>query len=560
LAIFVTGAAERGIRAGPDWWLRAGQTLGAVLIVWLWILPMANSFWLDETLVAVLIKGTLAQTLSNTLLWPQSVLFSGIEWIVSHVSRSSNEIVLRLPSLFAAMATLYVWYRVGCEFFDRNCGMIFATLYGILPQVARQVPNARPYSLSLLAETAALLFLLRWLKSHEASNALLWSVCSAMAAHFQIMFALAFGIELLFVFALNLYKRSLNAHALFASATVAVALITALFPQALMVFRERRLLEMPLPAPGIGELFRAAVPVVFIPIVFVFAADVLDGLIEGASHFATDHRNVERFGQSESDLHSSSGNQAVQDQTRSHVTVVIRRVVSALEGGSNGKWSWDEAFLLGLALMLIPIFGSFALSHLGAASVFVPRYLLPAAPGLILVWGLILWSVRPKWLRGLSLVSSVLLAAAIAARGGPIPHYQPDDWKAAANAVKGAGSLIVYSGLVETRRLEWLDAPQRWPFLIAPALAYRSDLSPKTSFVLPFNFGVEEKADVKRRLGTLLPEQKSVAIIAREMFAGQDWVFWVSEQMRREGFRRISNSQYGIVDVVIFRSDGKGSR
>ncbi len=546
LAISVTGTP------GTDWWLRVCQVLAAVLIVWVWVLPMANSFWLDETLVAVLIKGTFAQTLSNTALWPQSFLFSGIEWMVSHIGGISSEILLRLPSLFAALATLYVWYRVGLECFDHDCGVIFATLYALLPQVARQVPSARPYPLGLLAETAALLFLLQWLKSHRASNAFLWSVCSAVAIHFQVIFALAFGIELLVVFALSLYKRSLNIWVVLGSATVTVALITALVPQALMVFRERKLLAMPLPAPGWGDLFRTAVPVVFIPIVFVFAADIFDGLIEGASHFAINHQHVERIGQNEPDLLSSGGDRAVQDQARSHVTVVILRVVSALEGGSNRKWSWDEAFLLGLALMLIPIFGFFAISHLGTESVFVPRYLLPAAPGLIIVWGLILWSVRPRWLRGLSLLSSVLLAALIAARGGPIPHYQPDDWKAAASAVKTAGSLIVYPGLVETRRLDWLDAPQRWPFLIAPALAYRPDLSPKTGFVLPFNFGAEEKADVKRRLGTLLQGQKSVAIMARDMFSGEEWVSWISEQARADGFRKIVVSRFGIVDVVIF--------
>ncbi|MFZ0591059.1 MAG: glycosyltransferase family 39 protein [Bryobacteraceae bacterium] len=537
---------------GTDWRLRVCQALAAVLIVWVWVLPMANSFWLDETLVAVLIKGTLAQALSNTALWPQSFLFSGIEWIVLHIGGSSSEIVLRLPSLFAALATLYVWYRVGLECFDRDCGVIFATLYALLPQVARQVPSARPYPLGLLAETAALLFLLRWLKSHEASNAFLWSVCSAIAVHFQITFGLAFGIELLFVFALSLYKRSLNVWAVLGWATVTVALVTALVPQTLMIFRERRLLEMPLAAPGIGELLRAAVPVVFIPIVFVLATDFFDGLIEGASHFAMNHQHVERIGQSEPDLLSSPGDQAVQDQARGHVTVVIIRALSVLEGASNRKWNWDEAFLLGLALMLIPIFGFFALSHLGTASVFVPRYLLPAAPGLIIVWGLILWSVRPRWLRGLSLLASVLLAALIAARSGVIPHYQQDDWKAAAGAVKTAGSLIVYPGLVETRRLDWLDAPQRWPFLIAPALAYRPDLSPKTGLVLPFNFGAEEKADVKRRLGPRLEGQKSVAIIARDMYSGQDWVSWISEQARADGFRRISVSRFGIVDVVIF--------
>lgn len=503
MAIFVTDAGRQSWicrqaqpGAGADWWMRVCQAAAAVLIVWVWMLPMANSFWLDETLVAVLIKGRLAQTLSNTALWPQSVLFSGVEWTVSHISGSSSEIVLRLPSLLAALATLYVWYRVGLECFDRECGLIFATLYALLPQVARQVPSARPYSLGLLAETAALLFLLRWIKSHKALNAYIWAACSAIAVHLQIMFAVPFGIELVFLLVFGLRKRSLNSWVLFGPATTAVALMAPAIPQALMEFRERSLLEIPLMPPGISDLLRAAVPVVFVPI-------------------------------------------------------AILAVVLALKGISNRKWVWNEALLLGLGLMLIP-FGLFALAQVGAVSVFVPRYLLPATPGLIIVCGLILWSVKARWVRGLPLAASVLLAAVIAARSGPIPHYQQEDWRAAASAVKAAEPLIVYSGLVETRRLDWLDAPQRWPFLIAPALAYRPDLSPKTGIVLPFNFGAEEKADVKRRLGTRLQGQKSVAIIAREMFSGQEWVSWISEQARTQGFRRVFASQFGIVEAVVF--------
>jgi hypothetical protein len=489
-------SCETQLWTGVDWRLRVCLAAAALLIVWLWVLPMVNSFWLDETLVAVLIKGTLAQALRNTAQWPHSILFSAVEWTVSHISRSSSEIALRLPSLCAALATLYVWYRVGLEYFDSECGLIFAALYAILPQVSRQVPSARPYALGLLAETAALLFLLRWLKARQTSSAYLWSICSAIAVHLHIVFALSFGIELLFLLALCLYKRRLNSWVLFGSATVSVALMAFVVPQAMMEFRERYLLEIPLQAPGWGDLLKAAVPIAFIPIAVV------------------------------------------------GVVFLVARV-------SHERGNWNEAFLVGLVLMVIP-FGLFALAYLGAASVFVPRYLLPAIPGVIMVWGVIVWSLKPRWVRGLSLACSVLLAAGIAARGGPIPQHQDEDWRAAVSAVKNTGQLIVYPGLVETRRLEWLDAAERWPFLIAPALTYRPDLSPKNSLILPFAFGPEEKADVKRRLGTRLEGQESVAIIARGMFAAEDWISWFSAQARAQGFQRIYASRFGIVDVVVF--------
>src|SRR5579863_6894943 len=138
--------------------------LGIIAVVRLWVLPLHNSFWLDESLIAWIVRNGFAQITPAASADLQSIGFCWLEWAFSGLFGPS-EIALRLPSLLAAIGSLYIYYRLGTEFIDRETGIIFAAFFLSLPQVALETPNARPYSVGLLAEASALLWLQRWLRT-----------------------------------------------------------------------------------------------------------------------------------------------------------------------------------------------------------------------------------------------------------------------------------------------------------------------------------------------------------------------------------------------------------
>src|SRR2546423_112841 len=139
-------SAELGIKW--DGSIRLLFIIGAVVVCRLWILPLGNSFWLDESVVASLIHNGFQFTVHQAFIDSQPVVFTVIEWLVRHVGDS--EVVLRLPSLLASAGSLMVLYRIASEAIDREAGLLAAGVHLSLVAVAVQAANARPYAIALL--------------------------------------------------------------------------------------------------------------------------------------------------------------------------------------------------------------------------------------------------------------------------------------------------------------------------------------------------------------------------------------------------------------------------
>src|SRR5205807_136298 len=99
-----------------------------------------------------------------------------------------NEVALRLPSVAAALGSLYLYYRIGVEIADRELGLLLAALYLATPAVTFEVADARPYSIALFLEAAALLSLLRWLRSGRLRHGVFWCLCGSVAIYFHNLF------------------------------------------------------------------------------------------------------------------------------------------------------------------------------------------------------------------------------------------------------------------------------------------------------------------------------------------------------------------------------------
>src|SRR5262249_38235635 len=79
----------------------------------LWISPIGTSLWLDETVTYWSAYKGVAAALTRSQFWPgQNFAYTLISALAMRIAGRS-EIVLRLPSLFAALVTTWLLYRIG---------------------------------------------------------------------------------------------------------------------------------------------------------------------------------------------------------------------------------------------------------------------------------------------------------------------------------------------------------------------------------------------------------------------------------------------------------------
>src|SRR5579871_1118115 len=96
----------------PDPGLIAFYSVLLAYVLWFWIIPLRNSFWLDEALLVSAIRGkTLIENITaNYLTATQPMAYGALEWLLSRIG--SGEILLRVPSVIASLATLWLCFRI----------------------------------------------------------------------------------------------------------------------------------------------------------------------------------------------------------------------------------------------------------------------------------------------------------------------------------------------------------------------------------------------------------------------------------------------------------------
>jgi hypothetical protein len=92
-----------------------------------------------------------------------------------------------------------------------------------------------------------------------------------------------------------------------------------------------------------------------------------------------------------------------------------------------------------------------------------------------------------------------------------------------------------------------------WGFLIAPVRAYRPDLQPADSFVIPFHFDQAGQDYMDRLIGSRIPAWNTITVVTRQTFVGPRWPPWISERLRAAGYRQVRDSAYGLVQVDVFQ-------
>ncbi len=341
-----------------------------------------------------------------------STVYASVLWAFQ-ATLGRSEWVLRLPSLLAMCASTFLLYRLAVRLVDREFALSAAAVYMLLHSVAFAACDARPYAFTILAVIASTLLLVRW------------------TGEGRMMDAIGYGLTAGLV---------LELHILFFVTLIAQAAYFALRVKA--GFR-----------PGIAQAI--AVCVCFGAVAALAIRDVMVVIQPGVPHSFTAAPNIK-------DL------LAVVLPYDLLLAVIVAVLVFGIRPISFRLANIDSpsTFLIA-AMALFPAIFLYAASTRSAYSVFVPRYLLSAAPGLALAFASVLKSLDPPAVRAgiLAVAALVVLPNAMLSSTARIHEpYGAGDWKNALQYVeeadkKDAARVFIRSQYVESDAMDWRKQP-----------------------------------------------------------------------------------------------------
>lgn len=134
-ATLVTPEPAVTVRPKSDIWLAAAYGAALVACVSVWFLAVRAPLWTDETLSYWQIAGGFNQIWARSIQGNSFAAYAYILWFTNTVF-GSKEIILRIPSILAMLAAVYIFYRCARELFEWDVSLIATSLF-ILPRELR---------------------------------------------------------------------------------------------------------------------------------------------------------------------------------------------------------------------------------------------------------------------------------------------------------------------------------------------------------------------------------------------------------------------------------------
>jgi hypothetical protein len=467
-------------------------------------MPLSSSFWVDEMgTVFVVHHGAADPTLRAAPQVADSIYYA-LPALAEKLFGLS-EISYRLFSLLAMAGSLFIIARIASRLFHPHAAW-FAVLACLSSRNFNyQAADARPYALGTFILCCAILFLIRWLDSGRPRDALLFAAPAILLwwVHlifwpFYLLFALYAGVRLL-------------------SRQTAAGPVQVLAAFALI-------------AAGI-------LPVAFRALALLHAA---------SSHVIVPPPVL-------ADLSSQL-----------KLTLLSVTCTAALLAGRYLRWPAPQKTVTAASMALVagwwlidPV-TIFTFSRLTANSVFVPRYMFLAIPGVGLTATLILAMIVPASLwKGCALA----LGIGILAFGGHWRHlwlpHQNSDWRAAAQTLRqwtAAGSspddvpVICPSPFIEAQPPVWQPDYPLSGFLYSHLAVY-----PMSGHV--YRFPYETSAEAESYATSLA--QATLSKSPRFAIYGGDrnvklWQQYFTRQPELKQWQSRVLALYGDVEIVVF--------
>ena len=372
---------------------RAAYGLCAILLtvsIALWFLAIRAPLDLDETGSYWQISAGISKIWARQFMFPSCLAYSYILWLWTKLAGMS-EIALRIPSILAALAAVYVLYLSAREMFDRETALIAAVLLSLHPAFLFASIDIRPYAFEVLMINVAIFILIRLRHNNSNRLAVLFGVSAACIVWFQYLFAVILPMLALCFLAFKMEDRkSMWRQFGIAFAAFTVAIIPTI-PGFLFLLRTRQTHVFDT-VPGLGDLVMTLAPGLLLPT--FFCVSLLSLLVSSISTRRGD--------------------------SRSHFK------------------GWQ--ILLCVTLGVIPVLILYSVSLGTPIHVFAERYRLVSVTGITLCWAMILARFRPRKMRLLFCISLVAFSSLIRLNS-PSSRKHEVPWKHAMEFVEQNASV-----------------------------------------------------------------------------------------------------------------------
>ncbi len=386
-----------------------------LLIIVLLKLPLTGSLWLDESITAWITKDHILAAIERaTDFQGQSPLFFMIEWFVQLIAGSS-ELALRLVSIISAAGSLAFIFFIARRFNGALYAWIAVSVLLSIDAFQVAAVSARPYAPALFFSVAAVWALFRWEDSGRYRYSILYLAAFLLSVYFQYLFAAMLAVHALHI-ALHFKTQRIKLMALILELLLTAALLFPAFLHMVDMSASGHAWQF-VPRPTVLAVARAILP----PVLLVCTAGaLLFGLLLGS------------------------------DRGRSFAVPV-----------RTGIWLafW---YLFPPLLMLV-------LSIAGPTSLFLERYYLYYTPAVALVFAALPFALKSSETRGLAIAALfALLVVREADRS-----WRVENWRGAAEFARSSDSpVLLYSGLAESKEIEWLMDARKQPYLLSPLQYY----------------------------------------------------------------------------------------
>jgi uncharacterized membrane protein len=395
--------------------------LSVLASISVWFFAYRSPLWLDETVSYWEISGGFMQIGSRTV---SGLSFPAYSYILFFFRQlfGNREAVLRIPSVLAMLAAVFVLYRIAREFVDSDVAFIVCLFFCLHKNVVFAAIDVRPYSFAILATCLAIYALIRWLRDPDARLSVILGICCALILYFHYLYAVILPAFVLCHLATRAksFRQDLRPISIVLLSFLLVLLPA--IPRLHYIFLRRRTYSFA-PAPHFKELLLAFIPS-FAPLVLL--AIVIVALV------------LNKFG--------------LPDTNATH------------------------ALLFALLLGAVPIAILYIISISTPMHVFIERYRLVGVMGIVLFWGFLLALVRSEALR---LVFSLLFVplTIFSSWRSPQFHQHGYSWKPALayaqfTAAPDSAPLLICSDLPQSD-FEPMPAVASESVLFAPLSYYQ---------------------------------------------------------------------------------------
>ena len=465
--------------------------LAAIVLVWMGQMP--SSLWIDELGTFWVIDGDLASTASRAWRFHgQTPLYYTMLWGVTQLLGTS-EIALRLPSLLSMLAVAFLLYRFTGRLFGRSAAIVALAVFVVYPDVGSYASDARPYALALLATLVATMLLESWLRTFEPRRAAFYGLAAAAVIY---------------------------VHYVFASILVAHALFYAWVRYRSDKIERRRL--------STGGVLAAAVFIVAISPTFTQVAHLLGRSSELV---------FSRF--------TVSSMIAIWAPTVAALVVVGTVLPIVVRGGRLRKTPKDPLILVGLGFVTPPLV-LFMLALVSDIVLWTPRYWFAAAPFGAMLFGVLIAAA----LRKSTSVKTATLAVLILGMLTTVSFQHSDqDWRSAmsaANTLTDSDTpLLLFSGLIELRTLEYVVDPEKISYVTSPVAYY-----PVEGRVRPLPWATsEDREELLIPILADLPTAEPVVVVTN----GEVGSFaFMSGWFSANGYEMAESLSFGVMRVAAF--------